>query len=48
MGVAIFGFEKLLLKESVQGKACRSALGYTHLLARYTTITRKLYFEIRC
>ena len=33
MGVAIFGFEKLLLKESIQGnsKACHSTLGYTQV-----------------
>ena len=31
MGVAFFGFEKLLLKESIQGKVCRSALGYTQV-----------------
>ena len=26
-----FGFEKLLLKESIQGMACRSPLGYTQV-----------------
>ena len=31
MGVAIFVFEKLLLEESIQGKACRCALGYAQV-----------------
>ena len=29
MGMAIFRIWKLLLKEGIQGKACRSALWYT-------------------
>ena len=55
MGVALFCFEKLLLKarlkESIQGKACRNASGYTQvysqdipqLLENYT-----LRFDARC
>ena len=31
MGVAFFSFEKLLLKESIQGKTCHSASGYTQV-----------------
>ena len=31
MGVAIFGFKKSLLKVSIQGKTCRSALRYTQV-----------------
>ena len=41
--------KKLLLKESIQGKACRSALEYTQVYWQdiYTAATRKLYFAIR-
>ena len=30
-GCGFFGFKKLLLKESIQGKACRSTSGYTQV-----------------
>ena len=37
MGMAIFGLRKLLLKESIQEKACRSTLGYT----QYKSMTNR-------